>query len=116
MRILILALAALCGASALVAAQAPAAQALRPTGRFVAIGCLTKDTPARGGAAQYVVTDARGDKPTVYRVNGDQKLLEQHVGHEIEAAGTIDPSTGASARPLLKMTSLVYIARTCRKH
>jgi hypothetical protein len=116
MRILILALAAVAGASALVAAQTPsAAQALRPTGRFVAIGCLTKDAPARG-AAQYIVTDARGDKPTVYRVSGDQKLLEQHIGHEIEAAGTIDPSTGASARPLLKVTSLVYIARTCRKH
>jgi hypothetical protein len=111
-----LALAALAGASALVSAQAPTVgSGPGAAPRFVAIGCLTKQAGASGAAAQCVVTDRRGDSPTVYRLGGDLKLFEQHVGHEVEAAGSIDRATGASTRPLLKVVSVVYIARTCAK-
>ena len=115
MRIPILALAALAGASALVSAQAPM---VGGAPRFVAIGCLTKQAVAgRGGPTSvYQVTDARGDRPTVYVLNGDRALFEQHVGHQVEAAGSIAHSPVAERLPVeLKVTSLVYIAKTCAK-
>ncbi|MGE3957812.1 MAG: hypothetical protein AB7H96_13915 [Vicinamibacterales bacterium] len=111
MRALIALSVALASASVPALAQSSSGSAsTAPGGRFVAIGCLSKQ--GAGAAARYLVTDPRGEKPTVYRLQGDTALLERHVGHTIEAAG---PLAGrAAAQYALKVESLVYIARTCQ--
>jgi hypothetical protein len=89
-------------------AQAGATRPAPASGRYVAIGCVTKQ--GAGAAARYVVTDPRGEKPTTYRLQGDRELLERHVGHRVEVAGPI-----ASGAPLtLIVRSLVWIASSCR--
>lgn len=100
---------AVVGLSTLVSGQAPAPRsAPAPAGvRFVAIGCVTQQGAAN--APRYVITDRRGDAPSVYRLTGDAALLAQHVGHTMEASGTL----GASA--VLNVKSLVWIASTCKK-
>jgi hypothetical protein len=60
------------------------------------------------------LTDTRGDKPTIYRLEGDPKELDFHVGHVVEVSGPLTVGTGPT--PLtLKVTSLVYIAMACPK-
>jgi hypothetical protein len=80
---------------------------------FVAIGCLSRAGGAAGKGAAFTLTDSRGDKPTMYRVEGDEKLLGLHVGHQVEVSGQL--SAGASANPAMKVASLVYISPTCPK-
>jgi hypothetical protein len=100
---------------------APATQAAPPpasmaaTARpFVAIGCMSLQKPAAGGQpAVFAVTDTRGDKPTVYRLDGDPKELDWHVGHYVEVAGPL--TAGAGGTYTLKVNSLIYIAMTCPK-
>jgi hypothetical protein len=60
-----------------------------------------------------VLTDPRGDRPTVYRLAGKAEDLARHVGHTVEAAGTI--STPAAAQPALTVTSLVWLRASCSK-
>jgi hypothetical protein len=81
-------------------------------GRYGAIGCLTRQGTAV--APRYVITDTRGPSPTVYRLDGDRSLLERHVGHTIEVSGTLTPVAGSS-RHTMKVSSLVWIASSCRK-
>jgi hypothetical protein len=50
----------------------------------------------------------------VYRLDGDRALLERHVGHTIEVSGTLTPVAGSN-RHTMKVSSLVWIASTCRK-
>ena len=109
-----LVLSAAVALSTLVFAQAPPPRAATATSgvRFVAIGCLSQQ--GTGTARRYVITDRRGDAPTVYRLIGDAAALAQHVGHTMEASGTLAAS--ASAGPnALTVTSLVWIASTCKK-
>jgi hypothetical protein len=108
-------------AVALLQAQAPPprpAQGAAPArSRYVAIGCLSRQAGTQGAAARYLITDMRGEKPTTYRIEGDRALLEQHVGHRVEVAGSMDPVpvNSSGVRPVLRITSLIYIARTCGK-
>lgn len=81
-----------------------------PGGRYVAIGCVSKQ--GTGSAARYQLTDPRGEKPTVYRLQGDGALLERHVGRTVEAAGPLTPAAAGAAYSL-KVESLVYVAATC---
>jgi hypothetical protein len=116
-----------CAASVGVGAQAPAPTASPGQAaprRFVVIGCLSRETaPARAGggstASRFILTDPRGDKPTAYRLDGDEATLALHVGHTIEAAGPLSlpppGDTGPHADALImKVSALTYISRTCK--
>lgn len=76
--------------------------------RYVAIGCLSRQGTA--AAPRFVLTDPRGERPTVYRLDGDRTLLAQHVGHQVEATGTM-VSGGNPAT--LRVSSLVWLASRC---
>ena len=39
------------------------------------IGCVSRE-PAQAAASSIILTDPRGDKPTVYRLNGDETTLD----------------------------------------
>jgi hypothetical protein len=102
--------------------SAPGSEAT-PARRFVAIGCISREAAGstaanRGSAAgaRFIITDTRGGRghEAAYRLDGDQKLLEIHVGHTLEIAGTIS-SAGATALPVLKVDSLTYISTSCQK-
>ena len=105
------------GLLALAAGQAATAQAPlgATTGRFVAIGCVSRQGTT--APPRYVLTDSRGESPTTYRLNGDAALLAQHVGHLVEAAGPLTApaptARGTNAAPTLKVDSLVWLASTC---
>jgi hypothetical protein len=100
-------------------AQAPLSRAgaVPTTTRFVTLGCVsrTSEKPER-----FVITDTRGDKPVVYRLDGDPEQLRVHIGHTLEVKGPLSaaPSSsgaGAAVSAVLKVESLVYISRTCAK-
>jgi hypothetical protein len=97
------------GVAPLALAQTGATRPAPANGRYVAIGCLTKQ--GTGSTARYVVTDPRGDKPTVYRLQGDTELLQRHVGHTVEVAGALTTGTVGT----LTVRSLVWISSSCRK-
>ena len=95
--------------ASLAFAQTGATRPAPANGRYVAIGCLTKQ--GTGSAARYVVTDPRGDKPTVYRLQGETELLQRHVGHTVEVTGALATSTTRT----LTVRSLVWISSSCRR-
>jgi hypothetical protein len=105
--------ATVAAATAALSAQAkPAAPGTER--RYVVIGCLSRQAPG-GSAPSFIITDTRGAKPMLYRLDGDQQDLNYHVGHYIEVAGALSPASGSSANPTLKVASLVYISKTCPK-
>jgi hypothetical protein len=92
-----------------------------PARHFVAIGCISRETPGsaaanRGaaGGATFILTDTRGGRghESAYRLDGDQKQLEIHVGHTLEIAGSI---SSAGSTSVLKVESLKYISASCQK-
>jgi hypothetical protein len=99
------------------------------TNRFVVIGCVSRaagTTAAgrgRGAAAapRFLITDTRGETPTVYQLQGDASQLDLHVGHTMEIAGPLSAPAGAAAgntqKPnlTLKVESLTWIATKCGK-
>jgi hypothetical protein len=102
---------------------APAAAARPPAAaqqKFVAMGCITRETPAAtpGGKTplpSFVLTDKRGPKPTVYRLEGDEKTLTLHVDHMVEVSGPISAGTGVNANAIvLKVEKLTYISKSCK--
>lgn len=103
-------------AAAATFAQTPLSrsQAIPATTRFVAIGCISRES---GGSQPFLITDMRGDKPSVYRLDGDPKELQLHVGHAVEITGPLSaPSTATGQRSgyrVLKVGSLTYIAKSC---
>jgi len=102
------------GLVAALSAQAPSApqSGAKP---FVAIGCVSRGAPggAAGKGAAFSLTDNRGDKPTIYRLEGDEKLLDLHTGHMVEVSGSL--SAGSGANSTMKVASLIYISMTCPK-
>jgi hypothetical protein len=109
--------ATVCAATAALAAQAPPAKPAPPATdrRFVVIGCVSRQAASGGGAPSFVLNDTRGAKPVPYRLDGDQETLTYHVGHYVEAAGSLSAPSGANANPTMKVSSLVYISKTCPK-
>lgn len=89
----------------------PSNSSTSPSGRYVAIGCLSKQ--GTGAAARYLVTDPRGETPTTYRVQGDAEQLARHVGHTVEVAGTLTPPANAGGQNLLRMNTIGWIASNC---
>jgi hypothetical protein len=95
-------------------AVAPAQPEPRPN-RFVAIGCISR--PAAAGP--YLLTDARGSKPAIYRLEGDANQLKLHVGHLVEITGPLMPPSRTAkgptaSAPLLKVGSLTWISKSCK--
>jgi|GEM_PF-5703765 len=95
------------GLSPIVLGQTAAA----PLTRYVAIGCLTRQGTA--AAPRFVLTDPRGEKPTVYRIQGDAAQLTPHVGHTVEVAGTLTAPATPGGQYVLKAGTLAWIASSC---
>lgn len=95
----------------------PRAPGVGDTRRDVAIGCISREGTA--SAPRYLLTDARGETPTVYRLEGDRATLDIHVGHLVEASGSLMPAPatarGTAAVPTLKVHSLVWVSTSCRQ-
>ena len=60
-----------------------------------------------------MLTDPRGEKPTVYRIQGDAAQLAPHVGHTVEVAGTLTATATLVGQYVLKASSLAWIASNC---
>ena len=80
--------------------------------KLIVIGCV-KQT-AQGGAAELTITDFRGGPASTFQLDPkDAKLAPLHVGHEVELAGTIDPSAGTKAAPRLKVETVQWLSTAC---
>jgi hypothetical protein len=91
---------------------------------FVSIGCVAK-TPD----GEFLITDWRGGErppvagapsfaaraPLVFRLQGDQEMLNFQVGHEVQITGPIVEKADASRPPGMKVESILYLSRICRK-
>jgi hypothetical protein len=109
--------------AAVVTAAAAGLQAQRgtapsATGRYVAIGCISRDTSSTPPG--FILTDMRGTSPEVYRLNGDEKLLTFHVGHTVEISGTLSAGSNAASGAnavafVMKIDQLTYISTSCVK-
>jgi len=91
---------------------------------FVSIGCVTKSPDG-----EFRITDWRGGErppvagappfaaraPLVFRLQGDQDMLNFQIGHEVQIAGPIVEKADASRLPEMKVESILYLSRTCWK-
>jgi hypothetical protein len=91
---------------------------------FVSIGCVAKS--ANG---EFLITDWRGGErpsvagappfaattPLVFRLQGDQEMLNFQIGHEVQITGPIMENADASHPPGIKVESILYLSRTCWK-
>ena len=91
---------------------------------FVSIGCVAKSPD--GG---FLITDWRGGErppiagappsaaraPLVFRLQGDQEMLNFQVGHEVQITGPIMEKPDPSRPPGMKVESILYLSRTCWK-
>src|SRR5947207_12387217 len=91
MKTLLLVLALL-SAAALLALQQESQPGTTPTDRPLSQqtvqGCL------QGGDHQFTLTDSSG---TTYQLEGDTAKLREHVGHEIQVAGTVGRGSASSS-------------------
>ena len=91
---------------------------------FISIGCVTKSPNG-----EFLITDWRGGErppvagappfaaraPLVFRLQGDQDMLNFQVGHEVQITGPIVEKADASHPPEMKAESILYLSRTCWK-
>ena len=82
------------------------------------LGCVSRQAGTARGSSTYLLTDTRGDKPVIYRLDGDAAALDFHVGHYVEVAGPLAaPARGGaspSARALvIKVERLSYLSKDC---
>ena len=89
---------------------------------FLSIGCVRKS-----GDGEFRITDWRGAQqasvanappiaatpPLVLRLQGDQDMLNFHVGHEVEITGPIIEAATASLPAKIKAESILYLSRAC---
>jgi hypothetical protein len=89
---------------------------------FVAIGCVAKSPNG-----EFLITDWRGGErppiagappfaarpPLVFRLQGDQEMLNFQIGHEVQIAGPIVEKADASRPASMKAESILYLSRTC---
>ena len=106
--------------------QAPPAPAARtmpsiPTGKkYVALGCVSKAEATGSAKPGFIITDPRGGKPTVYKLDYDEAELTFQVGHWVEVSGTLSVPPAGTSGPnadalLMKVSALTYLSRTCPK-
>jgi len=105
----------------------PNGTSLHPTStnrgsNFLSIGCVRKS-----GDGEFRITDWRGAQqasvanappiaatpPLVLRLQGDQDMLNFHVGHEVEITGPIIEAATASLPAKIKVESILYLSRAC---
>jgi len=89
--------------------QTPAPRPAPAGGRYVAIGCISRQGTA--SAPRYVVTDPRGGKPVVWRLQGESEQLARHVGQTVEVTGSVVTSSPLT----MSVKSVVWIASSCKK-
>jgi len=91
---------------------------------LVSIGCVTKSPDG-----EFRITDWRGSErppvagappsaataPLVFRLQGDQEMLNFQVGHQVQIAGPIVEKADASRPAGMKVESILYLSRTCWK-
>ena len=91
---------------------------------FVSIGCAAKSADG-----EFRITDWRGGErppvagapsfaaraPLVFRLQGDQEMLNFQVGHEVLITGPIVEKADASRPAGMKVESILYLSRTCWK-
>ena len=91
---------------------------------FLSIGCVQKS--ANG---EFRITDWRGAEqasvanappiaatpPLVLRLQGDQDMLNFHVGHEVEISGRMLEAATASLPAKIEVESILYLSRACWK-
>lgn len=92
--------------------------------KFLSIGCVQKS-----GNGEFRITDWRGAEqpsvanappiaarePLVFRLQGDEEMLNFHVGHEVQISGPILEAPTASLPAKIKVESILYLSRTCWK-
>jgi len=92
--------------------------------KFLSIGCV-----AKSGNGEFRVTDWRGAEqpsvagappiaarpPLVLRLQGDQDMLNFHVGHEVEISGRMLEAATASLPAKIEVESILYLSRACWK-
>jgi len=90
--------------------------------KFISIGCIQKSANGEfritdwRGAAQPSVANAppiAATPPLVLRLQGDQDMLNFHVGHEVQIGGPIMEAATASLPARVKVESILYLSRTC---
>jgi hypothetical protein len=93
------------------AQQKPASPSTGPN-RIVVIGCIQRE--GKAPQPNFTITDFRAGS---YRLEGDQKLLDVHTGHQVEIAGTVTEGggSGRSGPARLKVESLLYLSTSCWK-
>jgi hypothetical protein len=91
---------------------------------LVSIGCVAKSPKG-----EFLITDWRGGErppvagappfaataPRVFRLQGDQEMLNFQVGHEVQIAGPIVEKADASRAATMKVESILYLSRICWK-
>jgi hypothetical protein len=91
---------------------------------FVSIGCVSKSSDG-----ELRVTDWRGGErpsvagappfaaraPLVFRLQGDQEMLNFQIGHEVQITGTIVEKADASRPAAMQVQSILYLSRICWK-
>jgi hypothetical protein len=85
---------------------------------YVILGCVSRQAGVGRGSSTYLITDTRGEKPVIYRLDGDAATLDFHVGHYVEVAGPLTTSArgaaSANARALvMKVERLSYLSKEC---
>lgn len=92
--------------------------------KLVSIGCVEKSPDG-----EFRITDWRGSErspiagappfaaraPLVFRLQGDQEMLNFQVGHEVQITGPIVEKADASRPPGMKVESILYLSRICWK-
>ncbi len=90
--------------------------------KYLSIGCV-----AKSGSGEFRVTDWRGAEqpsvanappiaarePLVLRLQGDQDMLNFHVGHEVQISGPILEAATPSLPAKIKVESILYLSRVC---
>jgi hypothetical protein len=134
-----IAAAAIAAQTATAAPQPPSAGAKTPE-KITITGCVERADQVRGADTAGTTTDSlhfvlvsmpsgeavgtsgstsakAADKG--YRLDGDEKQLNPHVGHKVEITGVVDEAAATSASasaangPMVKVQSVKMIAETC---
>jgi hypothetical protein len=91
---------------------------------LVSIGCVAKSPDGefriadwRGGEQPSVAgaPPSAARAPLVFRLQGDQEMLNFQIGHEVQIAGPIVEKADASRPATMKVDSILYLSRTCWK-
>jgi hypothetical protein len=92
--------------------------------KFLSIGCVERSANGEfrvmdwRGAAQTSVANAppiAATAPLVLRLQGDQDMLNFHVGHEVQISGPILEAATASLPAKIEVESILYLSRACWK-